>query len=384
MASVFSQYINDFSDIRPYTDAEMGPVLKRISRNDWLVSGVRRMMFPRWPAFLNPIVEKLVQLNLWYKLRGIKTIDQFQRGIIIDHVMDYIVKKTVESITTSGDEDLNPETPYLYISTHRDIVMDSALLNYWLAVNDMRIAEIAFGDNLLVNEFVSDLIRINRSFIVRRKLSLREQAREAVTLSRYINYTMEEGNSVWLAQREGRAKDGNDKTNPAVLKMLYLGPRREGISFNDFVERINIVPVAVSYELDPCDVLKARELHRTEKAGSYRKRKGEDLLSMYAGLSGWKGRVHLGFGRPVKGEFSGVNGLADEIDKQIHRNFFLWPNNYIAHDQLRGERSAIQRYTVEDVKRFMKRFRRESSDVESIALRIYANAVTNKLSDSTA
>ena len=173
---MFSEYIDDFADIRPYTDAEMRPVLRRLSRNDWLVSGVRRLMFPGWPSFLEPLVDKLVKFSLWTKLRKIKTIDQFQRTIIIDHVMDYVVKKTIESVTTTGDEDLDPNTPYLYISTHRDIVMDSAMLNYIMATKRKQIAEIAFGDNLLINDFVSDLIRINRSFIVRRQASPRERA----------------------------------------------------------------------------------------------------------------------------------------------------------------------------------------------------------------
>lgn len=377
---VFAEYIDDFAEIRPYTDDEMRPVLKRLSRNDWLVSGVRSLMFPGWPGFLKPLLDKLVKVNLWAKLRGIKTIDQFQRTIIIHDVMGYIVKKTIESVTTSGVENLDPNTPYLYISTHRDIVMDSAMLNYTMAKTDMRIAEIAFGDNLLINDFVSDLIRINRSFIVRRQASLREKAEAAVTLSRYINYTMGEGHSVWLAQREGRAKDGNDTTNPAVLKMLHLGPRREGIKFSDYVNSVNIVPVAISYEFDPCDVLKARELHRTEKAGGYRKKKGEDLLSMYAGLSGWKGRVHLSFGKPMRGKFGGATELAEEIDRKMHSIFRLWPSNYISHDEVTGKTSP-GKYTAEEKDRFMHRFRRESDEVKLLGLKIYANAIENKPAD---
>lgn len=380
----FSDYIDDFKDIRPYTDEEMTPVLRRISQNDWLVSGIRSMMFPQCPEFLESLVEKLVQFDLWRRLRRIKTIDQFQRKIIIDQVLEYIVKKTVASVTSSGDENLDPDQPYLYISNHRDIAMDSALLNYVMVKKNKRIAEIAFGDNLLMNDFVSDLIRINRSFIVRRQLPLRERAKAALTLSRYVSYTIEQGHSVWLAQREGRAKDGNDRTNPAVIKMLYLGPRRERIPFEEFVERVNIVPVAVSYEFDPCDVLKARELHRTEKKGEYRKRKDEDLLSMYRGLSGWKGRVHVGFGEQIRGGFSRVEDLAAEIDRQIHNCYRLWPSNYIAHDELSGKEIREHSYTVEDVKRFMHRFRRESREVKSIALRIYANAVANKLGGAPA
>ena len=378
----YCDYINDFEDIRPYTDAELKPVLRRISRNDWLVSGIRSMMFPRCPVFLESLLGKLVQFDLWRKLRRIKTIDQFQRKIIIERVLEYIIKKTVESVTSSGDENLDSDTPYLYISNHRDIVLDSAFLNYVLGRKGKQIAEIAFGDNLLMNDFVSDLIRINRSFVVQRELPIREKAKAALTLSRYIGYTMEEGNSVWLAQREGRAKDGNDRTNPAVIKMLYLAPRREGIDFSEFLKRVNIVPVAVSYEFDPCDVLKARELHRTEQAGAYRKRKHEDLLSMYKGLSGWKGRVHLGFGDCIRGHYEGIGELAAEIDRQIHNCYHMWPSNYIAHDELTGKKSSEQLYTAEESKGFMQRFRQESRDVRSLALRIYANAVVNKLSAS--
>ena len=298
--------------------------------------------------------------------------------------MEYVAKKTIKSITSSGDENLDPNTAYTFISNHRDIVLDSALLNFVLYRKGKRKAEIAFGDNLLINDFVSDLIRINRSFIVRRELPIREKARAALTLSRYIGYTLEQGYSVWLAQREGRAKDGNDRTNPAVLKMLYLGPRREKMGFSEFLNRANIVPVAVSYEFDPCDVLKARELHRTNKAGGYRKRKDEDLLSMYKGLSGWKGRIHVGFGNAIRGDYSGVGELTEEIDRQIHECYRLWPNNYIALDELNGKNSREQTYSIEEVKQFMQRFRRESREVQSLALGMYANAVTNKTGEAPA
>ena len=147
---------------------------------------------------------------------------------------------------------------------------------------------------------------------------------------------------------------------------------------------MHIVPVAVSYEFDPCDVLKARELHRTEQKGEYRKRKDEDLLSMYQGLSGWKGRIHLGFGSQIEGDISSVGELAAEIDRQIHGCYHLWPSNYIAHDELVGKKNRDYPYTVEDVKRFMQRFRRESTEVKSLALRIYANAVFNKLGEAPA
>lgn len=382
----YSDYQPDFEDIRPYTDEEMRPVLRRIRKNDWLVSGIRNVMFPRCPSFLESLVEHIVKIDLWNRLRKIKTIDQFQVKIIIGQVMEYIVRKTMAKVTTSGfDEYIHPTKPYLFISNHRDIVLDSAMVNYNLIKSRKVTAEIAFGDNLMVNEFVSDLIRINRSFIVQRQGPLRQRALAALTLSRYISYTLGQGHSVWLAQREGRAKDGDDRTNPSVIKMLYLGPKREKVSFDEFVNGANIVPVSVSYELDPCDVLKAREMHRRERAGgTYSKRKDEDLLSMYAGLSGWKGRVHLSYGEPISGSFSSPTEVAEKIDSEIHKSYHLWPSNYIAYDQLTGRNDNFGHYTEDERVSFLDRFRRESAEVKALALKIYANAVINKLSESPA
>ncbi|MBT3274011.1 MAG: acyltransferase [Spirochaetales bacterium] len=380
----FEHFVEDFEDIRPYTDAEMRPVLKRISHNDWLVGGVRSVLFPRCPEFLQPLVEKLVQLDLWTRLRKIETIDQFQKNIIIHRAMEYLVKKTTESVTMAGLEQLDPQKGYMYISNHRDIVLDSAFVNYSMVKTGKQIAEIAFGDNLLVNDFVSDLIRINRSFIVRRDLPLRERAKATLTLSRYIAYTMEQGNSLWLAQKEGRAKDGDDRTNPSIIKMLYFGPRREKISFDDYIARSRIVPVAVSYEYDPCDVLKAREIHRREKAGTYQKRKDEDLLSMYAGLRRWKGRVHVSFGKPLTGKFTNATQVAEKIDSVIHSIYKLWPSNYIAFDKLKGNTDHSSEYSAEDVENFTSRFRKESEEVKARVLHIYANSVKNQLFGSLA
>lgn len=369
----------EFQDIRPYNDDELTPVLRRLSRNDWLITGIRGVMFPGCPDFMTSLANKFVKFNLWSRLRRVKTIDEFQRKIIIDRVVAYIIKKSIESVSSSGTEYLSVNSPYIFISNHRDIILDSALINYIMVRKELNIAEIAFGDNLLLNDFVSDLIRINRSFIVRRDLPLRQRARAAVTLSRYIMHTTGLGNSVWVSQREGRAKDGDDRTNPSVIKMLYIAPKREKMSFQDFLYSVNIVPVSISYEFDPCDLLKARELHRTDQSGEYRKRKDEDLLSMYAGLKGSKGRVHLSFGSAVRGDFQSPEEVATEIDRTIHREYKLWPSNYIAYDTLHGKDDHSSSYSRKDVEDFLHRFRRESSPVRSIALKIYANAVINHM-----
>lgn len=374
-----SEISSEFNDIRPYTDAEMMDVFKRISGNTWLTSGIVKMLFPKCPPPVSQMLSRFISHRLWIRLKKIKTIDEFQRDIIIGRVIAYIEKKTTDGVTSSGTDRLQKGVPYLFISNHRDIVLDTAFINSTLVHNGLNVVENAIGDNLLVNDFVSDLIRINRSFIVKRNLPLRELAKAAMKLSKYIRFTMNRGNCVWIAQRIGRAKDGNDYTNPSVIKMLYYAPKKEGLSLSAYVNSINIIPVAVSYETDPCDVLKARELHRRSTKGVYKKRKDEDLLSMYAGLKGKKGRVHVGYGRPVRGEFMSVQQVADAIDREIHQVYRLWPSNYIGYDVLTGSNLYSSYYSRDEEKALLRRFRREKEPVKSRALEMYANAVINQV-----
>lgn len=377
---VSRQYDGDFEDIRPFNDSEFRSVLRRIRNHPWLISAMRRLKFRRWPGWLSPLTDLWIRFILWVEFLNLKTIDQFQRRIVVGRVLEYILRKTSDGVTVSGTEGLSPDVGYLYVSSHRDIVMDSAVLNYVMAKYGLRIAEIAFGDNLLVNEFVSDLIRINRSFVVRRNLPARQKARAAFQLSQYIRHTMTEGNSVWIAQREGRAKDGNDRTNPSIIKMLYLAARRNKMNFQEFVEGYRIVPVSVSYEFDPCDAMKARELHRRTTAGDYRKRKNEDLLSMYAGLKGHKGRIHITFGEPLRGSgFHEPSEVAEAIDDAVHRGYRLWPSNYAAYDLVHGSERFAGEYSEAEQTELLDRLRREKREVVELALRIYAYPVVNAL-----
>jgi 1-acyl-sn-glycerol-3-phosphate acyltransferase len=248
-----------------------------------------------------------------------------------------------------------------------------------LAHSGLNIAEIAFGDNLLKNDFVSDLIRINRGFIVKRDLPIREQVKELYHLSRYIHQTTGAGNSVWIAQREGRAKDGNDETNPAIMKMLYLAYREKGFSFEDFQKKVKIVPVAISYELDPCDRMKAWELYRRNKRGEHKKRKNEDLVSMFAGLTGYKGRVHFAFAPPLREDFASEKDVAAAIDRDIFRLYRQWPSNYIAYDTVTQTARFRDKYSVKEMVKFVKRFKGLSEPVRSLAYSIYANSVKNQV-----
>jgi len=239
--------------------------------------------------------------------------------------------------------------------------------------------EIAIGDNLLMNQFVEDLIRINRSFIVRRNLPPREQIGASLKLSRYINHTMNEGNSIWIAQREGRAKDGKDITNPAILKMIYLSERKSGKNFSEYINDLNVVPVSINYELDPLDNLKAWELYRKSTRGEHNKRKYEDLISMYFGIKGMKGRVHLNFGEPLRGEFLSDKAAADAIDSFICYNYKIWPTNYIAFDALNENERFREKYTDDERESFLRRFRHLPSAVRKIGLKTYAEAVEKKI-----
>ena len=371
-------WLREFDDIRPYTDSELPRVLRRIRRNRWLISGIRRMRVPDCPKILRPFAHAVIRLDLWIRLRRYNSIDDFQRTVVVDRVLHYIVRKTSRGLTWSGTERLGRGKAYLFISNHRDIVLDSALLNYALAKSDLDIAEIAFGDNLLSNEFVSDLIRINKSFIVYRNLPLRAKAKAAIRLSKYIYMTRSHGNSVWIAQREGRAKDGKDSTNPSILKMVYHEARKEGMDFESFVDWLPIIPVAVSYEFDPCDRFKSRELSRTRENGTYNKRKSEDLISIYAGLKGDKGRIHIAFGEPLN-KVADIKSAAAAIDRQIAELYRLWPSNFVAYDNRQGKSDYNDRYSPSEEQVFLERFRKETLSVKSIAYEIYSAPVENQL-----
>ena len=369
----------EFNDIRPYSDEELHGVLRRLVQNKWLIAGVQKLRIPWCPRVLRPFAHRFIRFDLWRSLRRIGSVDEFQRRIIVDRVLEFVVKKTSNGLSWSGSEHLERGGAYLYMSNHRDIVLDSALLNYSLAHSDLDIAEIAFGDNLLANDFVSDLIRVNKSFIVQRSLPGRERARAAHKLSRYIKLTQQHGNPVWIAQREGRAKDGSDITNPAILKMLYIEARRGGTQFHDFLRQARIVPVSVSYEFDPCDRYKARELLRTRLNGTYEKRKSEDLISMYMGLKGNKGRIHFSFGEPLKCDHCDHKGAASEIDRRIHSLYRLWPSNYIAYDIFHGTSLFRHKYTDEQVVEFTDRYRKEPEAVGRLVCEIYAKPVSNSI-----
>ena len=205
------------------------------------------------------------------QFRQIKTREQLQKEFLIKKIVRKVITETSDGLSYSGVENLKKDAAYLYVSNHRDIILDVAFLNCVIAEIGFATTEIAIGNNLLTNQLVEDLIRINRSFVVKRNLPLREQIEASKTLSKYINHSLGSGNSIWIAQREGRAKDGLDATNPAIIKMIHLSQRRKGIEFSDYINQLNLVPVAISYELDPLDCLKGWELHHCATRGEHKK-----------------------------------------------------------------------------------------------------------------
>jgi 1-acyl-sn-glycerol-3-phosphate acyltransferase len=249
--------------------------------------------------------------------------------------MARVVRDTIHELTVDGLEALSPEQPYLFVSNHRDIVMDSALLNFRLHHAGHRTARVAVGDNLLSSPYAADLMRLNKSFVVERSVTGAKAMYQTLhRTSAYIRHSLEEGESVWIAQREGRAKDGNDRTDPALLKMLTLAYRKEIAGLGAYLERVSLVPVSVTYELDPCDLRKAHELFRAEQCGEYRKQPGEDLASMVDGIVGYKGRVHLSVGAAVRGDFDEPAVLADALDRIIVGGLRVFPTHVEAARRL--------------------------------------------------
>ena len=368
-----------FENIRAYKDKDLPVVMKRLISNSWFIRNTRMMIFPWVPTLLHPLSDRLLQIFIYIKLMPIKTIIDLHKKIFIDRVVSNIVFKTTDGVSFTGLEQLNDEKPYLFVSNHRDISLDPILLNYILCSNGFPPAEIGFGNNLMFNEPLTDLIRIYGSFIIKRDLPKREKSKAVANLSSYIWLSLKENNSIWIAQRKGRAKDGFDKTNPSLIKMLYFSQKKEGMVFKEFLDSINLVPVAVSYEFDPLDRLKAWELYQIDQKGQHIKGKMEDITSVIFGMRGDKGRINCAFGNVITSECLDVNETASVIDQQIYLNYKLWPTNYIAYDVITGKTEHTDLYSDIEKEIFLNRYIKLKKEVREIVLQTYANPVFNKL-----
>lgn len=380
--------MSEFDDIRPYYDHEVRPTLDRILADPELVHAVTHLTFPKTKKWLGWLWRPLVRAKLKNEVASVKDVDSFQQ--IVEKYLSKMIRSRVKAVTVSGLDKLDRAKPYLFISNHRDIAMDPAFVNWVLFHNQSNTLRIAIGDNLLTKPFAADLMRLNKSFIVNRSAKApREKLKAAKHLSAYIHHSIvNEHSSIWIAQREGRAKDGCDKTNSAVLGMISLNkPKTESLA--DYIRSLHIVPVSISYELDPCDAAKARELYLQKTQGSYQKEEHEDVRSIALGIAGQKGHIHLAFGEEMRADYQDNDQLVAELDQQILNNYVLHATNCFAYEMLFNQVPNVK-YSdkqitydpaalLEEKAAFVSRMQLIPEDHRAIALAIYANPVKSKL-----
>lgn len=332
--------MGEFEAIRPYGDNEVAGVINRLLNDPAFISVITRFRFPRHVDRFGCVLKPLVKMRLRRKFGSIRTVDAMQ--IKLEPYIDRTIDNATDGVTFSGVDRLNPQSPYLFLANHRDIVMDPAFVNFAVYHGGLQTPRIAIGDNLLQKPFVSDLMRVNKSFIVRRSLPSRKEKLAAYQLlSAYIDHSLRvDGASIWIAQAEGRAKDGDDRTDSAILKMFHMCRKDE--PFADVAQSLRIVPVCISYEYDPCDQAKARELYIRATTGTYTKAPGEDDTSIALGITGYKGRVHIAFCDRIEGEFADAKLLAQEVDRRILAHYRLFPVNFFAYASWEGQDSEIQ------------------------------------------
>jgi len=379
---------DDFKGIGPYEGDDFRQAISRLQQYPQLLDNFtdiisrHNRVVNKWKSFH---AKKLLR----HMLGQVNNYTEFQEFITCDIFLSMIESSSIEDFTFSGIDELGLDTPHIYISNHRDIVLDAALLDLALYRSDNRKkCEMVIGDNLLVNQFTTDLFKVNGAITVRRSLSsTRDLREETLRLSRYIRYAIEQkGVSLWIAQKSGRSKDGVDNTSPAILKMLYLAYREDGISFQDFINRASIVPVAISYQYDPCDITKSEEQIRKLKAEGvynvYVKKKYADVLDLVRGLRLNKGNVHIQVGTPLGDGIGDVAAAVRETDRQIHTNYRLWDTNYFAYDHLNGTNMFESEYAGMNTRSFVRHYRHLKPEVRDFVFREYANPVISMLNEA--
>ncbi len=369
-----------FDDIRPYNEREFLEAMQRIADSD---------VFPLLASFVYP--EETVEA-VRKRVSGFTSVRQFQHDAMV-RVNEQVIKRSMTTFTCSGLEHLSPQRRYLFVSSHRDIMLDASLLQYHLVINGFETTEITFGANLMTNPVVVDVGKSNKMFKVERPGGdSRDFYRASLHLSEYIRYTItQKHESVWIAQRNGRTKNGIDSTDQGIIKMFSMSKPHNKIQA---LAELNIVPVAVSYEWEPCDILKTLELYESQYT-RYTKKPGEDLNSILTGLVQFKGRVHFELCKPLTlaelMQFEPLTNneyhreVAKLIDRRIHAAYRLHPNNYIAHDMLYGNATYSAMYTDEEYNLFCKRLsqldRYDTCDIErlkEIFIGIYAHPIDHK------
>lgn len=375
--------LSEFEDIRPYSDEEAVEAMQRVSRHPALPT-ISKYLFPKQS------INTLAQM-----LREIKSVEEFQKVVMIG-VINAVLARSSEGFTFSGMSNLNKvDGKFLAVSNHRDIVLDPALIQYSLDASGFPMAELCVGSNLLTNKLIEDLLKSNRMIKVIRGISARQMYLNSQTLSKYIRLSITSGKaSIWVAQKEGRSKNGIDKTEQGLLKMFDMSG--EG-SFEENFKKLNIVPMSISYEYEPCDSRKARELLLSRKA-PYVKKKNEDLHSILTGIGQQKGHIHLSVGEPLTAEeiaaAAAQNGndryqnLRGILDRRIRSGYKLWKTNYMGYDLMHGTSEFLgEKYLPEDMEKFkaytehkLAKLERhlDRKELRDIFWHIYGNPVENQ------
>ena len=368
-----------YSDIRPYSDSEANQKVSELLADP---------VFDR--VLLNLYKDPKIVEKIKYNLSKVQTIEQLQLGFT-KGMVEMIISTTTDGLTCSGMERLDKNKAYLFISNHRDIILDSAFLNYLNLQNGMNATQIAIGDNLFAYPWIIHAVKLNRSFVVKRNIAVRELLKASHVLSEYIRTTIKDDNtSIWIAQKEGRTKDGNDNTQQGLLKMFHMSNKN---GFLQGITELNIIPVSISYEIEPCGVSKVNETLQMDKDG-FKKTSKDDLKSMAQGVKNQKGKVHFSYGKPIHTFLEGIDetrptndllqDVAELIDKRIHCNFKLWPNNFVASDMLSNSTKYADQYTKEDKLKFESLIQQaveeigdHEQEVRERFLKLYATPVIN-------
>ncbi|AZM96021.1 1-acyl-sn-glycerol-3-phosphate acyltransferase [Vreelandella venusta] len=371
-----------WADIRPYMDHEVADVLERLSHDSELLNALTQFRLPRMAKWAPPIARALAGHAIRREVKGVTSVYDFQMRIA--SYMERMIRTTTDAFEVSGLDKLDHDSAYLFIGNHRDISLDPAFVNYALYLANRDTVRIAIGDNLLKKPYVTDLMRLNKSFIVPRSARGKRAMLAAYQqLSAYIRHSITvDQHSIWMAQREGRAKNGIDRTDPAIIKMLTMARRNadRDMVFGDAIAELKLVPVSISYEYDPCDQQKAQELHDIATEGSYAKSEFEDIRSIVLGITGPKGRVQLRFGSPVGADMATPDEVAAEIDRQVIGGYRLFPSHYLALEALGESPELIARKTItrQDRERFNARLASIPEALRPYWLEQYANPVKHK------
>ncbi len=332
--------MDEFDDIRPYRDDEVGPAVAALADDPAFVAFGTRFAAPALGSRLRPLLHPLVRRLIKRQARRLGSVDDLQQ--LVGRYLRLLLQVTSDGMTVSGLDVLDPSQTYLFISNHRDIVLDPTLLNYALWLDGHATTQVAIGDNLLGTGYRCDLMRLNKAFVVYRDVSGAKAALGAMRqTSSYMRTVREAGESVWIAQRQGRSKDGVDRTEPALLKMLHLAYRGETRSLGEWLRRVRLAPVSISYEIDPCAPNKARELYHRDTEGRYDKDPDEDAESIERGITGFKGRIHVHFSPPVEGDYADADELARHLDQRIVANLVDYPTHHHARSRCDGDLSGM-------------------------------------------